>query len=263
MDSPRNILQIKRVHYPSQHRLWWQKPRSRFARLIGTSYTILGQACESPRLGIKRDSAPALRLVTPTTVTDIDGNTYNIVIIGTQSWMGENLKVTRYRNGDSIPNVLDHIEWETLSFGAYSSYNNDTSLGNSYGFLYNWKVVQDSRKVCPDGWHVPTDAEWSTLINYLGGESIAGGKLKEKGTSHWRGPNIGATNESLFTALPGGYRSPENREFSSIGGIGYWWSSTDYNLTSAWWRFMSDGSTDVFRGYGPKRAGFSIRCIRD
>jgi uncharacterized protein (TIGR02145 family) len=138
------------------------------------------------------------------TVTDIDGNIYHTVTIGTQVWMVENLKTTKYRNGDPIPNVTGNA-WAALTTGAYCWYNNDAATYKAtYGALYNWYAVADSRNIAPTGWHVPTDAEWTTLTTFLGGESVAGGKLKETGTNHWTSPNTGATNETGFTALPGG-----------------------------------------------------------
>ena len=149
------------------------------------------------------------------TVTDIDGNTYQTVKIGDQWWMAENLKVTCYRNGDAIPNITDGTTWASLSTGAYCEYNNDINNVATYGRLYNWYAVTDSRNIAPAGWHVPSDAEWKQLEMYLGmsqSEADAtgwrgtdeGGKLKEVGTMHWNSPNTGATNESGFTALPGG-----------------------------------------------------------
>ena len=139
------------------------------------------------------------------TVVDIDGNVYNTVTIGTQVWMVENLKTTKYRNGDAIPNVTGNASWVALSTGAYCWYNNDAATYKAtYGALYNWYAVGDSRNIAPSGWHVATDSEWTTLSTFLGGESIAGDKLKEIGTSHWLSPNTGATNSNGFTAFPGG-----------------------------------------------------------
>lgn len=141
------------------------------------------------------------------TVKDIDGNQYQTVKIGSQVWMKENLKVTRYRNGDPIPRVTVNSEWVDLATGAYCAcYNDEGTTAFTYGYLYNWYAVDDRRNLAPAGWHVPTDAEWQILMDYLGGEILAGGKLKETGTSHWASPNTGATNESGFTARPGGIR---------------------------------------------------------
>ena len=139
------------------------------------------------------------------TVTNIDGNVYKTVKIGKQWWMAENLKTTRYRNGEEIINITDPIQWGALVIGAYCWYNNDISNKGPYGALYNWNAVMDDRNLAPVGWHIPTDEEWTTLSTTLGGESVAGGKLKEAGFSHWNAPNTGATNESGFTVLPNGY----------------------------------------------------------
>ncbi len=142
------------------------------------------------------------------TMTDQDGNTYKTITIGTQTWMAENLKTTKYRNGDPIPNVTDISEWYHLTTGAYCDYINTPGSDVTYGKLYNWHTVADSRNIAPTGWHVPSDAEWAILIEYLGGSDVAGGKLKETGTTHWYNPTTEATNESGFTGLPGGSAPP-------------------------------------------------------
>jgi uncharacterized protein (TIGR02145 family) len=187
------------------------------------------------------------------TISDIEGNVYHIVTIGTQVWMAENLKTTRYSNGTSIPLVTDNSAWGNLTTPGYCWYNNDeATYKNTYGALYNWYTI-NTGNLCPTGWHVPTDAEWTTLTTYLGGESVAGGKLKETGTAHWTSPNIGATNESGFTALPGGDRIYDGT-FYTIGSYGWWWSEGDA-------RRLRDGN--VFRSNSDKRDGFSVRCLRD
>jgi uncharacterized protein (TIGR02145 family) len=196
------------------------------------------------------------------TVTDYDGNVYNTVTIGTQVWMKENLKVTHYNNGDTISNITAQGVWDTLTSGAYCNYNNNSSFVNTYGRLYNWYAVNDTRFLCPTGWHVPTDAEWTTLTNYLGGEDIAGGKLKEKDTTHWESPNTGATNDYWFTALPGGYRNSHGT-FYGVGHYGYWWSATENNATIAWVRDLDYDNSNVTRDNYNKVDGFSVRCIRD
>lgn len=207
------------------------------------------------------------------TVTDIDGNVYQTVQIGNQIWMAENLKVTRYRNGDYIPNVTGNTEWTNLSTGAYCSYDNDNNNIDTYGLLYNWYAVDDSRNLVPEGWHVPTDEEWKQLEMYLGMSQTEtndtgwrgtdeGGKLKEVGTTHWQSPNTGATNESGFAAVPGGYRYSSG-PFVSIGNFAYFWSATEYYSGSAWYRLLYYGSSDVVRYDYYEQAGFSVRCVRD
>lgn len=195
------------------------------------------------------------------TVTDFDGNLYNTVTIGTQVWLKENLKVTHYNNGDEIPNVPGNTTWVSLSTGAYCNYQNNASLAPAYGRLYNWFAVNDSRGICPTGWHIATDAEWTTLTDLLGGETVAGGKLKEAGTLHWSSPNTGATNEVGFTAFGGGYRS-NTASYTGFGGIGSWWCSTESTTTDAWARGIFNDAVHVDRGgYYEKNIGFSVRCI--
>jgi uncharacterized protein (TIGR02145 family) len=197
------------------------------------------------------------------TVTDVEGNVYKTVQIGTQTWMAENLKVTKYRNGESISNVTDNMIWYKLTDGAYCWYNNDAETYKSaFGALYNWYAVNDPRKIAPEGWHVPTMDEWKTLLTYLGNN---GGKMKESGLTHWSTPNTG-TNTSGFTALPGGFLY--SNIFTGIEGTAVWWSSTEYFTTQstqqAWslqiWNFRDQISS----GYGGmKISGFGVRCIKD
>ena len=206
---------------------------------------------------------PILKPTPGDPVTDIDGNVYNTVIIGTQKWMAENLKVTRYRNGDTIPNVTD-TTWLTLKTGAYCWYNNtnDTAAYKAtYGALYNWYSVVDGRNLAPVGWHIPTDDEWTTLTTFLGGDSIAGGKLKETGTLHWYNPIAGTNNETGFTARPGGCLSNTDA-FINLGDYGYWWSSSADSSSTAWFRGMYYNNS-VFRNNVSKISGFSVRCIKD
>ena len=202
----------------------------------------------------------------PITVTDLDGNVYNVIRIGTQVWMAENLKTTKYRNGDPIPNVTDNTAWAALSTGAYCWLNNDAvTYKATYGALYNWWAVSDSRNIAPTGWHVPTDAEWTTLTTFLGGESVAGGKLKETGTTHWQSPNTDATNSSGFTALPGGDRN-SGGTFYTIGYHGFWWSSTANGASYAWYAWYQVLGYDfasVNRNNFYKQGGDAVRCVRD
>ena len=177
--------------------------------------------------------------------------------------MVENLKVTRYRNGEPIPNITDNKAWTKLKKGAICDYDNKPSNSETYGKLYNWYAVSDNRNIAPAGWHVPTDAEWTILTDYLGGEKVAGGKLKETGTTHWTNPNTAATNESGFSALPGGDRGIINGTFYYLGSFGYWWSSTEISLKHAWYRGMSYNYGNVFRSSTNEQDGFSVRCVRD
>jgi uncharacterized protein (TIGR02145 family) len=197
-------------------------------------------------------------------VTDIDGNEYNSVVIGTQEWLSENLKVTRYRNGDLIgttnPFTLD-ISGESTPKYQWAKDGSENEV-ITYGRLYTWYAVMDSRCICSDGWHIPSDTEWIALIDYLGGEMVAGGKLKETGTVHWISPNYGATNESGFTALPGGYRDYSG-SFRDDKYQGYWWSSSVYNSLSAWGLGLDYSIINAYWGYYEKVDGFYVRCIRD
>jgi len=196
------------------------------------------------------------------TMSDIDGNVYRTIKIGTQTWMAENLKVTKYRNGDAIPNVTDTTEWSNLTTGAYCDYGNTASNSSAYGKLFNWYAVTDSRNIAPTGWHVPSDAEWTTLTTFLGGEAVAGGKLKEKFTAHWHSPNEGATNESGFTALPAGGRNT-NGSFDGLGFDAYVWSSAEDNGSYAWYRFLVYFNSNMYRNSYKKVEGHSVRCLKD
>ncbi len=200
------------------------------------------------------------------TVTDIDGNVYHTVAIGAQTWMVENLKTTKYTDGTSIPNVADSIAWKALSTPGVCTYKNtsNTDTINTYGRLYNWYTV-NTGKLCPAGWHVPTDAEWTTLTDYLGGISVAGGKLKEIGTTHWQSPNTGATNETGFIALPGGGRD-NNGKCTNIGSAGYWWGSTEDGTNNAWCVGVFYNGSNVAsypNFYNNKADGLSVRCVKN
>jgi uncharacterized protein (TIGR02145 family) len=237
----------------------------------GTAYTFTVTATNANGTSLASSSSNSVTPLT-TLVNDIDGNSYNTVTIGTQVWMRENLKTTKYNDGTAIPNITDNTAWGALITGAYSDYSNTPSNSTTYGRLYNWYAVDNNaatkvasnggKNVCPTGWHVPSDAEWTILTTYLGGESVAGGKLKETGISHWISPNTGATNETGFTALPGGKRSFSGA-FRDIGSYGLWWSSTEYSLTNSWYRLMSYDYADVYRGVDSEQSGFSVRCVRD
>jgi uncharacterized protein (TIGR02145 family) len=193
-------------------------------------------------------------------VTDIDGTVYTSIVINGQEWMQQNLAVTKYRNGDPIPTGLSNTTWQNTTSGAYAIYDNVAANNTTYGKLYNWYAVNDSRGLCPTGWHVPSDAEWTTLETSLGGSSVAGGKMKS--TTGWNSPNTGATNESGFTGLPGGYRGNDGT-YNAIGASGFWWSSTEGDSTLAWIRRLGYNYSNVNRSLNDKRNGFSVRCVRD
>lgn len=194
-------------------------------------------------------------------VKDIDGNEYKTVKIGTQTWMAENLKVTHYQNGDPIPNVTGSKNWEGLSSGAYCWYSdNHNYYGVTYGALYNFYAVK-TFKLCPVGWHVPSNAEWTLLKSYLG-DSIAGIKLKEIGDSHWIRQKAGVTNESGFTALPGGQRKWDGA-FILQGIYGYWWAISENGLSKMWF-MKNDGDFAINLSFTVNmNFGLSVRCIKD
>ncbi|MFC1734015.1 fibrobacter succinogenes major paralogous domain-containing protein [candidate division KSB1 bacterium] len=195
-----------------------------------------------------------------------DGNVYNAVQIGTKVWMSENL---RY-----LPTVHNNTQFETQGhtnlqpgYGVYGYDGNDVASAKAlakyktYGVLYNWFAVSTAN-ICPNGWHVATDNEWKSLTNYLGGESIAGGKLKATGTTHWKSPNTGATNETGFTALPGGRRHGNGLFFDS-GSMGRWWTADEEDIDNAWFRSMKYDDSEAFRGWNYKKYGYSVRCVKD
>jgi uncharacterized protein (TIGR02145 family) len=196
------------------------------------------------------------------------------VTIGTQIWTNKNLDVTTYRDGTPIPQVTDPTAWAALTTGAWCYYNNDPAIGAVYGKLYNWYAVAGiydaaslndttlRKQLAPIGWHVPSDAEWTTLTTFLGGNNIAGGKMKETGTAHWNSPNTDATNSSGFTGLPGGYRNG-NGAFGSIGNDGFWWSSSESLTSYAWYRYLYYNFSNATRTNYSKTYGFSVRCLRD
>jgi len=217
-----------------------------FSGLFGTNYRV-----------IRLDSISDC----PDTLTDIDGNVYQTVSIGTQCWMKTNLKTTRYRDGSAIPTGLSDSQWQNTNSGAYAIYDNNAANNDTYGKLYNWFAVTDSRNLCPTGWHVPSDAEWTTLENFLGGVNVAGGKMKAV-SSLWTSPNTGATDESGFSGLPGGCRFYLGSYFG-VGNYGYWWSSTESSTTYAWGRGLGYVSGGSNRSYYYEPYGFGVRCLRD
>lgn len=195
------------------------------------------------------------------TVTDYDGNAYTTVTIGTQVWMVGNLKTTKYNDGTAIPLVTDNTTWGALTTAGYCWNNNDATNKNPYGALYNWYAV-NSGKLCPKGWHVPTDVEWNTLITYLGGTTAAGGKLKETGTTHWTSPNTGATNETGFTAVGAGYRD-NTGSFGGVLNYFTFWSSTLFDTSNSYTGTMRYSDATLQFNPSPNKFGKSVRCIKD
>jgi uncharacterized protein (TIGR02145 family) len=196
------------------------------------------------------------------TMTDQDGNTYKTILIGTQTWMAENLKTTKLNNGKSIPIVTDATSWSNLSTPACCWQNNDPIRKVTYGVLYNWYTV-NTGKLCPTGWHVPSDEEWTTLTDYVGGANVAGGKLKESGFRHWNSPNTEATNETAFSAYPGGVRLNDSAAlFSNLHEMGCWWTTTSED-DQAFTRLMYYNSNLIQRLYYNKNCGSSVRCVWD
>jgi uncharacterized protein (TIGR02145 family) len=204
----------------------------------------------------KRDDIP------DNIVTDIDGNIYHTITIGAQTWMLEDLRTTHYRNGDPVPEVIDNSNWESLNNGAYCNYENNNDISDTYGLLYNWFAINDKRGLAPEGWHIPSNDEWLQLADYLGGAADAGGKLKESGTAHWISPNVGATNESGFTALPDGCRMA-NGIFVSINESGHWWRKDEFTDESGVSWYMSYSYKLLGWAFYLKQYGFSVRCVKD
>ena len=208
---------------------------------------------------IEHSEKAVLVVENPKPITDIDGNVYETIVIGNQTWMKTNLNVSNYKDGTPIPEVTDPAEWATLTTGAWCYYDNDPEKGKLYGKLYNWYAVNDKRGLAPTGTSIPTDAEWTTLTNFIGSE--AGGKMKESDTSNWTSPNSEATNSTGFTGLPGGI-CISNGDFHFIGDYGYWWSATSVDAATAWNRSLGYNSSIACRSYDDKNYGFAVRCIK-
>jgi uncharacterized protein (TIGR02145 family) len=201
-------------------------------------------------------------IVSAGTVTDIDGNIYQTVKIGNQVWTVENLKTTKYNDGSAIPLVPSNDIWVVLTSPGFCWYNNDSAAhADPYGALYNWYTV-NTGKLAPTGWHVPADPEWSALTTLLGDERVAGGKLKEAGLAHWFAPNTAATNETGFSALPGGFRYSYGA-YCYLFNFGNWWSSTALDATASWSRYMYYNYANVNRFSYYKIYGLSVRCVKD
>ena len=195
-------------------------------------------------------------------VSDIDGNVYKTINIGDQVWMAENLKTSHYSNGNLIPQLKSEEKWSNFKKGAWCNYGNYNKNNEIYGKLYNWYAVDNPRNVCPTGWHVPSDNEWGKLIDYLGGEEFAGGKMKTKGSQYWNSPNINATNDCEFSGISGGSRDNDGK-FGRIGIRGIWWSSSEYDADDANFLHLFYQSSFANRTTVNKQNGFSIRCIKD
>lgn len=195
--------------------------------------------------------------------TDGDNNNYPAVKIGNQIWMAENLRTTRFNNSVAIQHESDNLFWNSLTTPGYCWYNNNETPNKTiYGALYNWYAVNNGN-LCPVDWHVPTNEEWTALTNYLGDKGVAGGKLKSTDSTIWVSPNVGATNQTGFTALPGGSRSSGGAFEGTMKENGYWWSATENETTTAWSRMMNYACNCVQTFDYNKSYGFSVRCIKD
>jgi uncharacterized protein (TIGR02145 family) len=195
-------------------------------------------------------------------LTDQEGNVYRTVIIGGMEWMAENLNVSTYRNGDPLLTGFAPADWQNALEGAWTYYNGDEGNACPFGRLYNWYTVLDNRGICPTGWRVPNETDWSALEVELGGQLYAGGKMKTTGTEFWLTPNLGATNESGFSGLPGG-RLFFYGDYGNLGDCEVYWSSTSFDASSAWVRLLDFNMENLVLSIYPKKSGFHIRCIRE
>jgi uncharacterized protein (TIGR02145 family) len=228
---------------------------------INTTYYVKAYATNSAGTGYGEQVEATLYLNHPEAdVTDVDGNTYNTIRIGTQIWMKENLKTTHYRNGDPIPNISDDFEWSRQTSGAYCDYKNDPSISNTYGRLYNSYVMTDTRKIAPTGWRVPGQSDWLTLMDFLGDHCHD--HMQEAGSEHWKSANTTADNASGFTALPSGQRDA----FSSFKALGYqaiWWNLVTRGRVVAMGADNKNNCGSFGDGGGVEISGYSIRCIKE
>lgn len=226
-----------------------------------TYYTLRAYATNKAGTGYGEERSFLTGEIIISSVDDFEGNTYKTISMGTQTWMAENLKSTKYNDGTPIPLVSEFSAWKSLTTPGYCWYNNDSSnYAAEYGSLYNWYAVS-SRKLCPAGWHVPSDAEWIQMTTYLGGEDIAGDKLKEAGADHWLIYNEKSTNETGFTALPAGGRV--EGDYIALGYSCAFWTATSYDEANAWCRELSSGNSYVVFSYEDKNQGFSVRCVKN
>jgi uncharacterized protein (TIGR02145 family) len=220
--------------------------------------------------GIDVPGCTAPNVVVPNTqceasVDDIDGNSYDVVGIGSQCWLQQNLKTTQFRDGSTIPEVSDAVDWAGTDAAARTAYNNDLAQLDSYGALYNWAAVVDERGLCPEGWHVPSRLDWERLVGQLGGPLAAGGKMKTTGTTVWLEPNADATNESGFSGLPGGDYTYENAQvsFSGVTATTTFWSSTAREADEVYVRYLFWNNGDVWETQLDRRSGLYVRCLAD
>ncbi|HNX65726.1 MAG TPA: fibrobacter succinogenes major paralogous domain-containing protein [Bacteroidales bacterium] len=193
-------------------------------------------------------------------VTDADGNKYKTVVIGNQTWMAENLRTTTFQDGTAINLVTDNTAW-SYSGAAYCWYGNDQTTYEDFGILYNYFAVAGSKNLCPDGWHIPSSDEWTTLIDFAGGSTVAGSKLKESGTGHWFTPNS-SENKYHFSATGGGMRDQFGL-YDNLGENCFYWTSTAYSIDKGWYTILYYNNSSVLKNYWSKNAGFSVRCVKD
>ncbi|MEP7317924.1 MAG: fibrobacter succinogenes major paralogous domain-containing protein [Panacibacter sp.] len=224
---------------------------------IATLMLLLAISCKKENI-IIQSSAKMDESAAQDLATDFTGLGTEAIKIGTQVWKKKDLITSYYRNGDKIPQVKDPAKWAKLTTGAWCWYNGDPRNGK----LYNWYAVNDPRGLAPTGWHIPADAEWDSLTAYLGGFTVAGGKMKETGTTHWLAPNADATNSSGFTALPGGARY-DFGDFGERGSAVYWWSSSESGSLSGSCRYLTYFYGTLSSSADYKPTGFSVRCIKD
>lgn len=228
-----------------------------------TTYHIRAYATNSVGTAYGTDLSFITSNTSSTSVTDIDGNTYQLVTICSQVWTKSNLNVSKYRNGDVIPQVTDPTQWSNLTTGAWCYYANTTANGTTYGKLYNWYAVNDPRGLAPVGYHIPSFPEWYTLVNTcLGGANTAGGSMKETGTTHWTSPNTTATNTSGFTGLPGGMRGGTNGTFYNINDEAHFWSASDNSGSIPTFYLHYNFAVALQFSFDYKQ-GMSVRCVKD
>ncbi|MDB5228685.1 MAG: hypothetical protein JWN78_2878 [Bacteroidota bacterium] len=212
----------------------------------------------------KKSTTTQSNVVTPYIAKDVDGNIYDTVVIGTQTWMVQNLKVMHFRNGEAIANDTGVAVWTALTTPAWCYYKNDSTNNIPYGKLYNWFAVNDPRGLAPEGWHVPSDSEFVTLENYLGGVAVCGGKMKERDTTHWHSPNVAATDSVGFKAVGAGDMFETCcYGFGWKGEFCMWWTTTEINVMTARFHRLTRQDGSIFKSNGGKTYGYSVRCIRN